>query len=210
MKLNNLLILVIITFILSVNSSFALIKIDKDSIDLAIKYGLKSKGLDTKDFLDSNWINDGNGRILNIYSPFIQIASKTTNQTAMGTTEEDIKNVKNRLITKINKIMDNNEVRFLVALYGDSENFAKNYKAYIIDASQSVDASKESKKINPKKSHFQQVAEKDGFVREHPYSAVNCYTFKFDNLFNLKEYYFILKPENGEEIKYYINNEKVF
>jgi hypothetical protein len=207
MKFKYLLILIIITFIFKPNTSLALVKIDDETIDLAIKYGLQAKDTSTRNLLDSNWINDGTGKILNIYSPFIQIASKISDQNSTGNTEEDLKTIKKRLYTKINAIKDKNEIRFIVALYGDTEDFAQGYKAYIFDVNQ---LNKAQKPIKPRKTCVQKIADKDVFVPAHPFSAVNCYTFKFDTLSKLEHYFFILKNEAGEEIRYEIDNSKIF
>ena len=210
MKYLNLFLLSIITFILGTTSSLALIKIDDESIDIAITYGLKSKGMSTRDLLNSNWINDGTGQILNIYSPFIQIATKTTDQNSTGKVEEDLKAIKKRLSTKIDRIVDKNEVRFLVALYGNTEDFAQNYKAHIIDVNEYNGPNQKKNIIKPRKADIQKIAEKDNFAPLHPFSSVNCYVFKFNDLFELKEYYFVLTNEKGEEVKYKINNEEIF
>ncbi|EKE03660.1 MAG: hypothetical protein ACD_20C00172G0013 [uncultured bacterium] len=208
MRILSIFALSITLFILSTTFSFALIKLDEESVDLAIKYGIQSKDMPTKNILSSNWLNDGTGRILNIYSPFIQVALKTTDQNSTGKMEEDIKTIKKRLYSKIDRIKEKNEVRFLIALYGDTEDFANNYKAQIVDINEYEGQKK--KIIKPKKTNAQKVAEKDNFFPAHPFSAVNCYIFKFDNLFDLKEYYFILTNETGEEVKYKINNNEIF
>lgn len=210
MKIRYLIIFSLITIIFGTTRSFALIKIDNDSIDLAIKYGIKSKDLIKRDLLGSNWINDQSGRILNIYSPFIQIAVKTSNQNTTGNLENDLKTIKQQLSTSISKIEDRNEVRFILDFYGDTENFAQNYKAYIIDVDKYNDTGNDRYIIKPKKASLQKIAAKDGFDPLHPYSAFNCYIFKFDDLTNLKEYFFVLTNGKGEEIKYKINNQEIF
>ncbi|MDD3013386.1 MAG: hypothetical protein PHC34_06745 [Candidatus Gastranaerophilales bacterium] len=210
MQTVKIMILCFLTFIFNSLSSSALVKIDDNSIDLAIKYGIKMKGSSTENILSTNWVNDGNGRILNIYSPFIQIAMKSANKPSTGDAEEDLKMVKNLLQYDITKVKNKNEIRFIVAIYGDNINFAKNYKAYIIEANKFSNTLKEKDKINPNKSSIQKIADKDNFHPKHPFSGINCYSFKFDNLFKLKEYYFILVSDNKDEIKYKINNENIF
>lgn len=209
MQFVKIIILFLLTFIFSTLSSYSLVKIDDNSIDLAIKYGIKMKGSPTESILGTNWLNDGNGRILNIYTPFIQVAMKSSSKPSAGESEEDIKLVKNLLQYDITKVKNKNEIRFLVAVYGDTIDFATQYKAYIIETDK-ISSIKEKDKINPKKSSVQKIADKDEYHPKHPFSAVNCYTFKFDNLFNLKEYYFILVSDNKDEIKYKINNEEIF
>ena len=104
MKLKKVAILSILAFLFSVNSSFALIKIDDDSVDLAIKYGIKMKNSSTSDILGANWINDGTGRILNIYTPFIQLVMKSINLRSTGNNIEDLKLFKEKLGNKPEKI----------------------------------------------------------------------------------------------------------
>ena len=106
--------------------------------------------------------------------------------------------------------MEKNEVRFLVAIYGDTEDFAQNYESYIMDVAEYNSSNKSKKIVKPKKADAQKIADKDGFVPEHPFSAINCYTFKFSDLFDLKEYFFVIKSKDGQEFKYKINNSEIF
>ena len=209
MKIKSLFIAGLIVFAFSTASSQALIKIDDESVDLAIKYGIKSKDNPKNEILGSNWMNDYTGRTLNIYSPFVQIAIKAADQNTSGSPEEDLKIIKKRLAANITKVKNQNEIRFIIDIYGDSEDFAQKYKASIVDA-ESYYNSKNKVTIKPKKSSLQKVADKDNYVPSHPYSAVNCYTFKFEDLFKLKEYFFILNSESGEKIEYKINNQEIF
>jgi|GEM_PF-3417255 len=210
MQLIKVFSLFLLSFIFSSLSAYSLVKIDDNSVDLAIKYGVKMKGNSVENILGTNWKNDGSGRILNIYSPFIQVAMKSTTKPSSGELDEDIKTVKNLLKYDITKVKNRNEVRFLVSFYGDNADFAKNCKAYIVEANKFSKDLKEQDKITPKKTSVQKIADKDNFHPKHPFSAVNCYTFKFDKIFNLKEYYFILVSDNKEEVRYKINNEEIF
>ena len=208
MKQGKIVVLFIMALLLSTLSSYALIKIDDNSVDLAIKYGLKMKGNSPDYVLGSNWINDGTGRILNVYSPFIQLVMKSQNQGSTDDMEEDIKNIKTRLSRDITKIKNKNEIRFIVSIWGDKESFAQKYKAFVV----SVDSysSDPTHTIKPKKTNNQKIAERDGFNPSHPYSAINCYTFKFNDIEKLKDYYFVLVSESGDEIKYRIINNEIF
>jgi hypothetical protein len=210
MKFFKLFIIFLVIFSFNVLSASALVKIDDSSVDLAIKYGIKMKDTSLENVLGTNWLNDSNGRILNIYSPFIQIAMKSKTKPSVGDREEDLKIAKSLLNYDITKIKNRNEVRFLVSLYGDDVNFAKNYKAFIVETNKYSNSIPEKFKISPKKISVQKIADKDSFHPKHPFSAVNCYVFKFDNIFQLKEYYFILVSNSKDEIKYKINNENIF
>ena len=200
----------LILLFLSNVPSYAIIKIDDDSVDLAIKYGLKMKGNSVDYIMGPNWINDGKGRILNVYSPFIQLVMKSQTQGSTLDINEDVKNIKLRLQRDITKIKEKDEIRFIVSIYGDKDDFAQKYKAYIIDANMISSPSNPNNNIKPKKTSNQKIAEHDGYDPKHPYSAINCYIFKFDDLANLKEYYFVLVSDSGDEIKYKINNAEIF
>ena len=208
MTFYKIIILIAISILLSPASSYAIIKIDDNSVDLAIKYGLKMKGNSVDYIMGPNWINDGNGRILNVYSPFIQLVMKSQNQGSTDNMQEDIKNIKIRLEKDITKIKTKNEIRFIVSIYGDKEDFAQKYKAFIVDANLISDSIKSQ--IKPKKINNQKIAERDQFDPKHPYSAINCYTFKFNDLANLKDYYFVIVSDNGDQVKYKINNAEIF
>lgn len=208
MEFKKLSILAIFAFYFSINSSFALVKLDDESIDIAIKYSIQMKNSPTSDILAANWINDGTGRILNIYTPFIQLVMKSINMRSTGTGIQDIKLFREKLGNKPEKIKKQNEVRCIISLYGDNDKFARNYKAYIVDDVNY--AAKTGKTIKPFKSSVQKTADKDSFNSIHPYSAVNCYDFKYKDIANLKDYYFILVSDTGEEIKYRISNNQIF
>ena len=205
MKVKSAIFFAVCGLILNSSPSFSLIQPDDNSVDLAIKYGIKTKGNSTTYILGTNWVQDNTGAILNIYSPFIQIAVKSGNQNITGNIDEDVKIIKEKLKNTISAIKTKNEVRFILSFCGDSPYFSQKYKAYIIDINTSNKA-----KIKPKKTSQQKEADKDGFNPEHPYSAVNCYIFKFDDISKLKEYYFIVASEDGKEIKYKLNNSEIF
>ena len=200
--------LFVIILIFISNPCFALVKIDNESVDLAIKYGIKSKGLLKEDLLGANLINDNSERILSIYSPFIQIAVKSSAQNTSDNLDNDVKNARECLKTTISRIKEKNEIRFIVEMYGDKEDFAQNYTALI---SRDESLSKKNNKIyKPRKSSTQKIASRDGFNPLHPYSAFNCYIFSFEDLFSLKDYYLFLVSKSVETYKFRINNDNIF
>lgn len=206
MKIRKSFILCLLLLLTGYNPSYSIIKLDNESVDLAIKYSFKTKNNSAEYILGPNWINDGTGRILNIYSPFIQLVIKSQNHNFGENAEKDVSDIKSVMNNDILKIKNKNEVRFIVSIYGDKENFAEKYKAYITDK---IDENNKNI-IKPKKFSNQKIAEKDFFNRKYPYSAINCYIFKFNDLEKLKEYYFVLVSEQGDEIKYKINNNEIF
>jgi len=210
MKLFQISLLTLFAVIYAAIPSYALIKIDDDSIDLAIKYGLKMKGQETRDILGNNWISDSEGRVLTVYSPFIQLVTKSNAQASTGNPDEDIKNVKNNLSNEIKKISNKNEVRFIVDLYGDTPDFAKNCTSFIIDENEYNSNSKEKNFIKPKKQTAQKIADKDNYDPKHPFSAINLYTYKFDTVSKLKEYYLVIVSSDGKETKFKVNNSQIF
>lgn len=204
------LIVILVTLFCSSLPSNAIIKLDDNSVDLAVKYGIKMQGSSRDVILGENWINDGTGMFLNIYSPFIQVVMRVKDENTTDNPVQDLKNIRQKLKPQIDKIKELNEVRFISSLCGDNEEFAKDYKAYIISAEELYNKNPNKKLIKPKKSKLQKVAEKDNYVPKHPYSAVNSYIFNFSDISGLKNYVFVLLSGDGKEIKYFINNNKIF
>jgi len=192
--------------------SFALIKIDNESVDLAISYAIKVRGSATDEILGKNWLNDGTGRILNVYTPFIQIVMKAQDYRLSGETAEDIKNLKKLMAKRISAVKRQNTVRFIVSLYGDKDDFAQNLTAYIEDESQMVTKGKKKAylKIMPVKSQADKIAERDAFNPLHPFSAVNSYNFSFTSVEKLKTYYFVVSDGKEEVVRFLINNKDIF
>lgn len=130
-KTASIVIICIISMFILQKASLALINLDKDSILIAIKYGLDNRFSTYKDFLGPNWIDGKNGIIISVYSPFIQLAAKARNQSTPGTSDEDILFARKKVSRSLNDIQTRNEVRFLVQLMGDKENFCTKYSAYL-------------------------------------------------------------------------------
>jgi hypothetical protein len=192
--------------------SFALIKIDNESVDLAIDYAIKVKGNSSDDILGKNWLNDGTGRILNIYTPFIQIVMRAQDFSLSGDTPEDVKNIKKLMAKKITSIKKQDNIRFIVSVYGDKDDFAQKYTAYIVDENQIVTKGKKKEplKLMPIKAEVDKIAERDAFNPLHPYSAVNSYNFNFAAINKLKTYYFVVSDGKEEVVRFLINNNDIF
>lgn len=208
MKFQKYGILSLITALILINPTSALIKMDDTSIDLAIKYGLKMKDASTRERLGPNWINDNSGKSLYVYSPFIQLVAKSTKQASSGNIDSDVISIKKTITPYIKGIQTKNEIRYIIDLHGDSTDFAKNYKAQVVSANNYIN--KETSTLNPKKSNIQTIADKDNYDVRHPFSAVNVYTFKFDEISKFKEYYLIITSDKGIQTQFIIDNSKIF
>jgi hypothetical protein len=232
-KLLLLLFVAITGLFMTASATRALINLDDESVRIAIKYGLDNKYSTTKTLLGPNWKEGPDGIILTIYSPFIQLATKSKSQNVPGSTDEDIILVKKRLGRQLNQITTRQEVRFIVQLVGDEPGFCKDYSARVEqylepdenkeEAEETDEAKKEgkgfwifkkrakkAKKLTPNKEVKQNQAEMDSYHPLHPYSCVNSYNFNFDRINDFDKFYFILIGPKEEEIKFLVDKNVIF
>jgi len=227
-KLLKLSTLSILSLFITFNTAHALIKLDPDSIKIAIKYGLDNKYSTSKSILGPNWMEGDDGVIINIFSPFIQLATKAKSQNVPGASEEDIILVKKRLGKQLNEIQTRQEIRIIVQLVGDKEDFGKNYEAYIEEfieknENDAKDGDKEvgfwlfkfkkhksAAKITPNKEIRQDKAELDSYNPYHPYSCTNSYNFSFDKVNKLEKFNVVLKGPKDKQIKFLVEKNVIF
>lgn len=211
-----------------VNKAMALIVLDDESVKIAIKYGLENKFSTSKILLGPNWLDNERGVIVNIYTPFIQLATKAKSQNVPGTSEEDIRLVKRRLGRQLKQIRTRDEVRFIVQLVGAKEDFGNKVKAhvepYIPPEEKPTEEELENRswfqkitgklkdggKVYPEKSILQDVATLDSYNPALPYSVVNSYNFDFGKIKDYDQFYLILSTPNEEPVKFLINRDEIF
>ena len=227
-KLLRLTTLLLIVFFMNYNSANALIKLDPDSIKISIKYGLDNKYSTSKSLLGPNWMEGDDGIIINIFSPFIQLATKAKSQNVPGASEEDIMLVKKRLGRQLKEIETRNDIRIIVQLVGDKEDCCKNYEAYIeevIEEDENPDKEKKKTKgfwifkfnkdrkptkITPDREVRQDKAEMDRYNPYHPYYGTNSYNFNFNRVNKLDKFVFILKGPKDKKVIFPIEKNVIF
>lgn len=74
--LRKLVIATLLCAMMTLPSAQALIKMDAEGINLALKYGMQNSGMGLYSILGGNWIEGPGGALLNIYTPFMMLATE--------------------------------------------------------------------------------------------------------------------------------------
>jgi hypothetical protein len=192
----------------SITPGFSLIRIDKESIDLALRYGMTNQGLGLRNLLGENWIEGSDGVLLNIYTPFMMLASKAYHGNfPEEPSDADVKKARNRYARLISTLSDphyKNQVKFSVSLYGDTPEFAGEYRARIEGFGRGRNFA-----IKPDRELRQKVATQDPEAKVKPYEAINAYYFDFNNIVNLEDYQFIIESPGNPPITFRIRNDRI-
>ncbi|MEB3288200.1 MAG: hypothetical protein VKJ04_11950 [Vampirovibrionales bacterium] len=194
-----------LTFLpLSTQSAAALVKVmDAESVNMAIKYGIKKQDAGFAAILGPNWIEGENGTLLNVYTPFMMIATQASKKGVETISDSDVKAVKKRMARMLSRIQDPRtpqEVKFSVAMYGDRPNFGKDYTATIEGEGRG-----KSVRLTPIRALPDAIANTN--PDETVYEAINTYYFKFSDLENLDNFTLILKsPQDEKTFTVHVND----
>lgn len=194
--------------LVSSQSAMALEKIgSQESINRAILYGLKNQDYGLYTLLGPNWIEGPDGALLNIYSPFMLLASQITHENmAYNTSKEHLKEARERLGRILRYMTDPHEpqeVKFSVSFFGNRPEFADQTKARIVGFGRGREVS-----LEPSRKILDEVADPVP-GEEGLYSAINAWYFKFEDLESLNQYRLILTRPDGSELAFDINNERI-
>ncbi len=197
-------------FSLAALPAVALEKIEStQSINRAILHGARHQDAGLFALLGPNWLEGSNGALLNIYSPFMMIASRATRKDLPAEpTSEDYKKARKsmgRLLSQLTDPKEKQEVKFSVSFYGKTPDFASKYRARIhgFGRGQEVD-------LEPVRQFRDKTADLVSNSRDEAYSAINSYYFRFDELEPLDEYEFILENPAGDRIVFRVNNRQIY
>ena len=198
-----------LTLVLRASAADALVRIDTQSIDLALKYGIERQGTGYANFLGSNWLEAEDGTLLNIYTPFMLIASKGFKSgMPQEPSSEDLKKLHKRYYSFIHQFTDPRNpinIKFAVSLFGETEDFATQYQGWIEGFGRG-----KSFLLKPSKQLLQAKAALNNNASVKPYEAVNAYYFRFDEVENLQDYTFKLLGPDGKIREYHIKNDRIF
>lgn len=188
----------------------AIIPMDTHNIDAAIVYGMKNQKLGIANILGPNWIENEDGALLNVYTPFMVLATKAARGNyPINPTKSDLKAARKKFGKYTAFYMDPNnrhEVKFAVSFYGDSPTFAKTYEARIEGTGRGKEFS-----LKPTKRYPDQIADpvKNGLT-QGKYEAINSYYFKLSDVINLDEFRLILESPNGKPISFRIRGDRLY
>lgn len=178
---------------------------DAEAVNVAIKYGIQNKDGGIASVLGPNWIEGEDGSLLNIYTPFMLIATMASKKGVEGTSKKEVDGVRKRLARVLGQLMDQRtpqQVKFSVAMYGDQPDFGTRYKAVIEGEGRG-----KTVRLNPVRAIPDKIANQneDGNLFE----AINAYYFNYNDLENLETFRLILKSPDGEKI-FAVDNRKIY
>lgn len=216
-----------------------LVKMDSDSVNLALKYGMQNQNMGYYTLLGPNWMEGDNGTLLNIYSPFMLLAARAAKGGfPENPTDEDIQKARKKYQHEISHDLDPNgrlKIKFAVALYGDTPNFASEYRAWIEGIGHGKTfIIKPEQTVRQKQAHFYKDTDTDvgdsakdakpkepsamgsvvntagGKASKNLYDAINAYYFSFNDLETLDEYQFDLQGPDGKIQTFRIKNKEIY
>lgn len=185
-----------VTTALAMAPAQALVKVgDTESINMAIKYGIKKKDLGFSGILGPNWIEGSDGTLVNVYTPFMMLATQASKKGIDVADTAGIKEAKKRMARIIGQIQDEHEpqeIKFSAAIYGDKANIGSTYQAIIEGEGRGRSAT-----VKPRRVFLDKTANQNDAATV--FEAVNAYYFKFSDLENFETIRFILKSPQDEK-----------
>lgn len=180
------------------SSASAIQNLTDGGINRSVIYGLENQQVGLKAFLGANWIEGKDGALLNIYTPFIEIARSVVQHKAGPNTPtpEDVVAARKKCIEDIHYIYHHPTVKFMISMYGADINFARDYYAVLEGVGRGRNT-----RVLPAKSLRQAVAKQEVGQKYKPFTAINAYYFKFDDVAQLDSYVLRLygKTKDGKE-----------
>jgi len=192
-------------------SAHAWIKPDPPhSVNAALVYGMKNQRLSLSNLLGDNWIEGGNGSLLNVYSPFMMLATKAAKAgLSSNPSKSDLEEARKRFARDVKYYSDTQNrflVKFSVAFYGDTPDFAKTYYAKISGVGRGKVAT-----LKPEKQNLDQIADPvDNGPSGAHYEAINAYYFLLSDLMNLDEFKLQLESPTGQPVEFSMKSERLY
>lgn len=187
--------------------ALGLVKLDPGSIDMAIRYGLENQGMGLYNILGPNWIEGPEGWLLNVYSPFMLIATQASKKhLPRKPSDKDMKLARKRMARILSRLQDPHEpqkIKFSISMLGDRPDFAEHYAARIEGVGRGRVA-----EVRPLEDYQDKLARDAG--TGGMYEAVNTYYFKYADLENFDVYDLVLYNPDGHEVRFKINNKHIY
>jgi hypothetical protein len=191
--------------------ALAWVKVDPPkSVNAALVYGMKSQRLSLSNLLGDNWIEGENGSLLNVYSPFMMLATKAAKAgLPLKPAKSDLEKARTRFARDVMYYSDTKNrflVKFAVSFYGNNPDFAKNYSARIVGFGRGKDFN-----LKPEKQHLDQVADAiTGGQSGGEYEAINSYYFVFSELADLDEFTLKLESPSAPPLEFRMKSERLY
>jgi hypothetical protein len=188
----------------------SLVRMDNQSIDLALKYGMQNQNMGFSTLLGPNWIEGPKGMLVNVYSPFMLIAARAA-QSGLpeAPTDKDIAMARNKLGKYIRDFRDpqiRHKIKFSVSFYGDTPDFGSKTSVYIEGFGRG-----KSFKLTPVKEIRDLKANLvNPQVASQKYEAYNAYYFDFDAIAVLEEYTLVVEQPGQSPVEFRIQNNVIY
>jgi len=200
----------LIGLLASGNAAFALMKMDSHTVDAALVYGMQNQKLGLSDLLGPNWIEGDNGSLLNVYSPFMMLATKAAKAgLAKNPSKSDLEKARHRFGREVAFYTDTKnkvQVKFAVSFYGDTPEFAQAYKAKIVGFGRGKEF-----ELTPAKQILDQKADPvQGGQSGSAYEAINAYYFNMADLENLQEFKLVVQSPTGQPLEFRMKNDRLY
>lgn len=186
-------------------SAHALVAMDAKGVNEAVRYGMERGRYGLAEVLGPNWMESSNGTLLNIYSPFMLVATQVAkSKYPANPTEKEFQKAKQRhgkIIRSVTNPRYPQEVKFVISMLGEGNKFHRTIAAKIegIGHGKKFEL-KSSRRIIP---NFATAV--PGKVDENGdpayYEAVNAYYFPVKTMQHLDEFdiTFYDYSEEGDE-----------
>jgi len=190
----------------ALSPTWALVDTDAAGVNQAIRYGISQGKLGLFSLLGPNWIEGPDGSLLNIYTPFMMIASRVARggYDNNDPSENLLKQIKKRYTKTIRMYQDPRhpaQVKFSVSVYGDSPYFARALNARIEGYGSGkkfllVPTSSTRQKFAQPIDEASDAVKTSDTQEAVMYDAINSYYFDFKRLQYLDDYQLIISDNN--------------
>jgi hypothetical protein len=128
------------------------------AVNAALVYGMKNQKIGISNLLGANWVENADGALLNVYTPFMMIATKASRaKLSQNPSPSDLERARKHFARDVAYYSDANNrhmVKFAVSFYGDSPTFAKYYSARIVGIGRGQNYT-----LKPEKQILDQIAD---------------------------------------------------
>jgi hypothetical protein len=193
----------------------ALVKMDAQSEELAILYGLQNQDLGLSTLLGPNWREGPQGTLLNIYTPFMLLASRAAKVGVVHNPPQPkelaaAKTYCQRMIRDFHDPHYPQRIKFSVSFYGTSPDDG-------LKTSASIEGLGRGQRMTF--APVDQVRQKAPITgtTQGPFEFINVYYFNVDDISQLDDYVFTLTPPTAklspatpEPISFHIRNKIIY
>jgi hypothetical protein len=191
-------------------AAYALIRMDNESVEMALRYGMMNQNNGYTGLLGNNWIEGQEGALLNVYSPFMLLATRASKANfPVQPTEADIKKAKNKFASTISHYTDAAEtqrIKFAVSFFGNDAYFAVKSTARLVGVAEGREVI-----LKPSKEYRQpSLTVKPSEIIRGKFEAVNSYYFNFEDVVKFDHYELVVTPPDGQPLYFKLDNQQLY